>query len=54
MAGKRILKWDVVSTDKKHRALVMRAKGYSNAHIAKTLGLSEATVVRILNVSERS
>ena len=56
MAGIKATKlgMEMVSTDKKHRVQVMRAKGYSNAQIAETVGLSEATVARILCTSERS
>ena len=45
---------EVIATSKKHKVQVMHANGYSNAHIAETLGLSEAAVAQILCVNERS
>ena len=44
----------LVGADKRHKATILRAKGYSNARIAEILGLSEATIANLLETNERT
>ena len=53
MAKKYVYK-EVISIAKKHKIQVMHANGYRNTKIAEALGVSEAVVARVLDVTERS
>lgn len=52
--AKKYVKEELISLSKKHKILMMSASGYPYSKIAETLGVSEGTVVKVLNVSERS
>ena len=42
-----------LSATRRHEIVMLRAKGYDYGQIAKITGLTEAIIVKVLNVTER-